>query len=139
MVFKILPNSELNKIIPLVYQLNEGRISEDVLQERFKEMKSQNYECAVIYGGDEIIGVSGMWFCTRHYTGKSVELDHVYISENYRGQGLGKRFMEWLQSYAEEKGCKSMELNTYVNNYPSHKFYYNEGYEAWGYHFFKKI
>ncbi|MDO1501437.1 GNAT family N-acetyltransferase [Winogradskyella maritima] len=137
--FEILPNSDLGKIIPLVFKLNEGRVSETLLKERFNEMKHQNYECAVIYDGEQLIGVSGLWFCTRHYTGKSVELDHVYISDAYRGQGLGKRFMSWIKTYVEEKGCKSMELNTYVHNYPSHKFYYNDGYEAWGYHFFKKI
>ena len=102
-------------------------------------MKDQNYECAAIFDGDEVSGVSGLWFCTRHYVGKAVELDHVYISPKYRNQGLGKKFMDWIYSYVKTKGCISMVLNTYVLNYPSHKFYYNEGYEIWGYHFFRNI
>ena len=102
-------------------------------------MKDQNYECAAIFDGDEVIGVSGLWFCTRHYVGKAVELDHVYINPQYRNQGLGKKFMDWIYNYVKTKGCNSMELNTYVQNYPSHKFYYNEGYEIWGYHFFRNI
>ena len=80
-----------------------------------------------------------VWFCTRHYVGKAVELDHVFIKPEHRNKGLGKQFMDWIYNYAKEKGCKSMELNTYVQNYPSHKFYYNEGYEIWGYHFFRNI
>jgi len=137
--FKIISNDDLNTIIPLVFELNEGRVSESILKSRFDEMKHQNYECAVIFDGEQVVGVSGLWFCTRHYVGKAVELDHVYIKPEHRNKGLGKQFMDWIYAYVKEKGCNSMELNTYVQNYPSHKFYYNEGYEIWGYHFFKNI
>lgn len=137
--FKILDKNLINNIIPLIYELNDGSVSKDVLKLRFKEMVLQNYECAVIYDNDVLIGVSGLWFCTRHYTGKSVELDHVYINPDYRNQGLGKQFMDWIKAYCTNKGCQSIELNTYVSNYPSHKFYYNEGMEIWGYHFFKHL
>jgi GNAT superfamily N-acetyltransferase len=137
--FKILSNDNLSSIVPLVYELNEGRISESILRSRFNEMKNQNYECATICLGNEIIGISGLWFCTRHYSGKSVELDHVYIKPQHRNKGLGKKFMDWIYNYVKEKGCDSVELNTYVQNYPSHKFYYNEGFQILGYHFLKKI
>ncbi|WP_299111301.1 GNAT family N-acetyltransferase [uncultured Winogradskyella sp.] len=138
-LFKIIPNEDLDIIIPLVYELNEGRVDKAILKLRFDEMKDQNYECAVIFDKDKVIGVTGLWFCTRHYAGKSVELDHVYIKPEYRGKGLGKQFMDWIYTYAKGKGCNSMELNTYVQNYPSHKFYYNEGYEILGYHFYRNI
>ncbi len=137
--FRIIPTEDFDQIIPLVYQLNNAEVSEELLKSRFNEMKSQDYECAAVYDNGDLIGVSGLWFCTRHYVGKSVELDHVYIKPEHRGNGLGKQFMGWIDNYVKERGCNSMELNTYVQNYPSHKFYYNEGYEIWGYHFFKNI
>ena len=137
--FRIIPNENFDQIIPLVYELNDAKVSEELLKSRFNEMKSQNYECAGVFYGEHLIGVTGLWFCTRHYTGKSVELDHVYIEPEHRGNGLGKQFMAWIDIYVKERGCNSLELNTYVQNYPSHKFYYNEGYEIWGYHFFKNI
>ncbi|WP_138433294.1 GNAT family N-acetyltransferase [Winogradskyella algicola] len=137
--FKILPNNELESIVPLVFDLNQGKISKSVLTRRFNEMKHQNYECAIILNNNDIVGVTGLWFCTRHYIGKSVEIDHVYIKPKHRNKGLGKLFMAWITDYCKEKGFESLELNTYVQNYPSHKFYYNEGFEILGYHFLKKI
>ncbi|WP_407556173.1 GNAT family N-acetyltransferase [Winogradskyella sp. 4-2091] len=137
--FSIISNENLDQIIPLVYELNDFKISEAILKTRFNEMKNQNYECAVISADNELVGVTGMWFCTRHYIGKSVELDHVFIKPEHRGNGLGKQFMAWINNYVIEKGCNSVELNTYVQNNPSHKFYFNEGFEILGYHFLKKL
>lgn len=138
-IFKIIEKENINMVIPLVQKLNDYKISYAVLEQRFAEMITQNYECAVIYDNDKLIGVTGLWYCTRHYSGKSVEPDHVYIDDDYRGKGLGKQFFEWIYNYALEKGCEAAELNTYVSNYPSHKFYFNEGFKILGYHFFKKL
>ena len=137
--YKIIEKSNINSIIPLVQKLNNNKQSETILKKRFAEMITQNYECAGIFDRKQLIGISGLWFCTRHYSGKSVEVDHVYIDDDYRGKGLGKQFFKWIYDYAKQRGYESVELNTYVQNYPSHKFYYNEGFEILGYHFFKQL
>ena len=137
--FKIIDKNDIDSVIPLVQKLNNDGTSDAILQERFAEMITQNYECAGMYKANELIGISGMWFCTRHYVGKSMEVDHVFIEDAYRGLGLGKLFFKWIYDYAKSKGCNTVELNTYVSNYPSHKFYYNEGFEILGYHFLKKL
>lgn len=137
--FKIIDAKDIEKVVPLVYRLNNSKVSIEVLKQRFLDMAKQNYECACIFKDDNIIGVTGLWYCTRHYSGKSVEVDHVYIDDDYRGKGLGKQFFEWIYEYTKIKGCETIELNTYVQNYPSHKFYNNEGFEALGYHFLKKL
>ena len=138
-VFQILEKENINSVVPLVQKLNRNQDSDDVLKQRFSEMITQNYECAVIYDDDKLIGVCGLWFCTRHYSGKSVEPDHVFIDDGYRGKGLGKQFFEWIYNYALSKGCEVAELNTYVANAPSHKFYFNEDFKILGYHFLKKL
>ena len=138
-VFKIVGEEYIKSIVSLVYELNEERISKSILKTRFNEMVTQNYKCAGIFDGEELVGISGLWFCTRHYSGKSVELDHVYIKSGYRNRGIGRQFMDWIETYCKKNGYRSLELNTYVTNYPSHKFYYNEGMEIWGYHFVKQL
>ena len=137
--FKILEKDAIESIIPLVKKLNNDKISEDLLKKRFSEMVVQNYECAIVLDGNKIIGVSGLWFCTRHYSGKSVEPDHVYIEEAYRGKGIGKQFFKWIYDYVKSKGYETIELNAYVSNSPSHKFYLNEGFKILGFHFLKSL
>ncbi|RLJ67294.1 hypothetical protein CLV86_0791 [Lacinutrix venerupis] len=137
--FKIINKKDINSIIPLIQKLTNNANSDAILKERFAIIVEENYECAGVFENEKLIGICGMWFQTRHYAGKSMEVDHVYIDEEYRGKGLGKRFFNWLYDYAKSKGCVISELNTYVQNYPSHKFYYNEGYEIFGYHFYKTL
>ncbi len=100
-VFKIIEKENINSVIPLVQKLNNNKDSDVILEQRFSEMITQNYECAGVYDDEILIGISGLWFCTRHYSGKSVEPDHVYIDDAYRGQGLGKQFLEWIYKYVK--------------------------------------
>lgn len=136
---KVLSRDQILDIIPLMIEYTEGKIDSALLETRFLEMSTQNYECAAMYDDDALIGIAGMWFMTRHYSGKSIEPDHVYIANNYRRKGLGKQFFDWMHNYAKSRGCVTSELNTYVENFPSHKFYYKEGYEIYGYHFYKTL
>ncbi len=137
--FELLDKVDIELVVPMIQKLSNFKVSETILKQRFKEMATQNYECAVVYKDEKLIGVCGMWFCTRHYSGKSIEIDHVFIEEAYRNQGLGKKFMHWVYEYANTRGVEAIELNTYVQNHASHKFYINQGFRAMAYHFVKPL
>ncbi len=137
--FNKILKEEIPLILPLIQKLMGNQFSDEVLYERFSEMFGQNYECHGIYLDGELAGVFGLWFMTRHYAGRSCEPDHIYIEEKFRSRGLGKKLFDFIYAYAKERGCETSELNSYVSNYRSHKFYLNEGYEIKGYHFLKKL
>ncbi|WP_416444214.1 GNAT family N-acetyltransferase [Leeuwenhoekiella sp. A16] len=136
---KRLFKEDINTFQPLIKALMNNNIEDEVLRERLHEMFKQNYECYGIHWNDKLVGVFGLWFAIRHYAGKTCEADHVYIDDNYRNKGIGKEVFAWIFEYAKSKGCETSELNSYVSNYPSHKFYMNQGYDILGYHFLKKL
>ena len=137
--FQIIQKEFISEIIPLIQKFTDNKFPNDILEIRFNEMFTQNYECIGVFKGDMLIGLCGLWFQTRHYAGKSCEPDHVYIQPEYQGLGLGNKMFDYVERYCKEKGCESLELNTYVQNTSSHKFYYNLGYKILGYHFFKDL
>lgn len=136
---RIVEEKEILSILPLLQKLGNYSVSEEILKERVLEMAQQNYECVGVYDAGLLIGTCGLWLQTRHYAGRSLEMDHVIIDESYRNKGLGKVLMEFVYAYAHSKSCNWIELNTYVHNFPSHKFYYNQGFVAKGYHFIKEL
>ena len=137
--FQIIQKEFISEIIPLIQEFTDNKFPNDILEIRFNDMFTQNYECIGVFKGDMLIGLCGLWFQTRHYSGKSCEPDHVYIQPEYQGLGLGNKMFDYVERYCKEKGCESLELNTYVQNTSSHKFYYNLGYKILGYHFFKDL
>ena len=93
MEFKIIPADQIATVIPLVKIMAKDNFSDAVLLQRFKEMNTQNYECVGVYVDQQLIAVAGMWFCTRHYSGRSVEVDHVCVDNAIRNQGIGTKLM----------------------------------------------
>lgn len=137
--FNKILKEDFAEVLPYLKKLHSKPPNEDILKQRLLEMFDQNYECFGIYQKDRLIGVFGLWFMTRHYAGRSCEVDHIYINDEFQESGIGKSLFGFVHEYAESKGCETVELNSYVENFRSHKFFMNRGYVIRGYHFLKKL
>jgi GNAT superfamily N-acetyltransferase len=97
------------------------------------------YYCFGIFLDKKLIGISSAWITVRLYSGKQLEVDNVVINQNIQSKGYGRLFFEFIENWAKENNCKTIELNTYVQNARSHKFYFGLGYKILGFHFQKQI
>lgn len=139
MKIRYIPKQDILSIMPLMQIINT-KTPKDILEQRVLEMsENPNYKCVGMYDDEKLIGICGLWFMTRHYIGRSAEPDHVIIDPAYRSQGLGSKLFSWIEKSIKKDGYEALELNTYVSNPKSHKFYYNEGYNILGFHFLKII
>ncbi|HLT42263.1 MAG TPA: GNAT family N-acetyltransferase [Sphingobacteriaceae bacterium] len=136
---RIIDAKEIFTILPLLQKLGNYLVPEATLKERLLEMTQQNYECLGVYRTNVLIGICGLWFQTRHYAGRSIEMDHLIIDDAYRSNGIGKIIVDFVTDYAKKKLCNWIELNSYVNNFSSHKFFYKQGFVAKGFHFIKEL
>lgn len=132
---KIIPIEKYETTLALFQQLNT-KTPLNILKQRVEEMFNQNYECVGLFLKNELIAITGIWYMTRHYIGKSAELDHVILDKKHQNKGYGKIFMQKITAYLKNKGVDACELNTYTQNRKSHKFYYNQDFEIYGFHFF---
>ncbi|KAG0193151.1 hypothetical protein DFQ28_006157 [Apophysomyces sp. BC1034] len=123
---KLLPDTELETIIPLLQILNPG-LSDSLLRERLGEMSHQGYKCVGVYDEGRLVGCSGLWITTRYYVARFIELENVVLHPAYRHRGLGEQLLDWIWDYARQQGCVASELNCYVANGPGQKFWMNRG------------
>jgi len=138
--FKTIPSDSIKDVIPLVKKyLSKASISEELLLKRFRKMVTQNYECVGVFDENHLVGVCGLWYATRHYSGQSVELDHVVIEDDYRNNGLGTQFINWIQRYVKSKGYQAIELNAYIDKDMAQNFWERNDYKRLGYHYVKKV
>ena len=79
--------------------------------------------------------------------GGCLEIDHIWVSEELRGSGVGSELLKRLEKLVKEKGCRRVILDTFSFQAP--EFYAKQGYKEYqtieGYsdgtvakHFFKK-
>lgn len=137
--FSVLDNSSFNAITSFLHQLN-NTLSLELVLERQKELNTySNYTWFGLFAHGELVGITGGWTTMRIYSGKQLEIDNVTIHEKHQSKGYGKILLEHIENWAIANAYLSIELNTYVSNYRSHKFYFNKDYKILGYHFQKTI
>lgn len=139
MNFIKLSQNDILEIIPLVKQLG-NKIDDQTLQEYFQQMfPMENYHCFGWKEDNKLVAVSSVWISLRLYSGKQAEIDNFVVDDSMQGKGVGKKFLKALEEWSISESCQNLELNTYTQNRRSHKFYYREGYEIFGFHFLKKL
>ncbi|QAT42613.1 GNAT family N-acetyltransferase [Aminipila luticellarii] len=62
--------------------------------------------------------------------GKALCLDDLYIKKEYRGNGVGRRVMKYIEEYGREHGFKRLQFQSEFTNPEAHKFYSKLGYTS---------
>lgn len=102
-------------------------------------MLSNNYSQLAVYEDNECVGLTGLWFGTKLWCGKYVELDNVVVAEKHRSKGIGNILFNKANELASEFGATMLALDSYTTNFKAHKFFYNEGFAPKGFHFIKLL
>ncbi len=138
-VKELTSEDELSAIWPFIQQLNPSMTHSDFAA-RLQKMREGGYRCAGAFDASgTLVGVSGFWLMTRFWCGTHVDIDNMVIDETRRGEGIGKALMAWVENWGREQGCDVAVLDSYTQNFASHKFYHREGFVIMGYHFLKPL
>ena len=139
MEFRLLTVADSEAMMPLVADLNPD-LDRNLLSERLAEMFTYgNYHCFGLFDGRELVALSSGWLTTRLYSGRQLELDNVVVKPERRNQGVGAELNRHIEDWARRNDCLTCELNSYVTNAGSHRFYFRQGYSILGYHFYKQL
>ncbi|MHB8253202.1 MAG: GNAT family N-acetyltransferase [Acidiferrobacter sp.] len=135
---RLLGEAEMALTLPLIQQLNPA-LSPTILAQRLQDMLARGYQCAGAFENGRCIGVVGIWFGTRFWCGRYVDIDNLIVNEVHRAQGMGQRLIEWVEAYARQQGCEIAVLDAYVTNDRAHTFYLRHRYRIVGFHFSKNL
>jgi GNAT superfamily N-acetyltransferase len=138
-LIQVLNQSHLKQILNLTEQLNKDIPISDLKNRQIQMFESDNYKCFGLFENKQLIAVASAWITVRLYSGKQLEIDNVIVDPTHQSKGYGKEFIAELESWANANNCETIELNTYVQNERSHKFYFNQGFKILGFHFQKHL
>ena len=113
------------------------KLTVDKFRALLESMLPHNYRQIALFENGNCLGISGYWFGTKLWCGKFIELDNFIVHPDHRSKGIGKIICDYANNKAEELGCTNIVLDAYTNNFPAHRFYYNQGFGPKGFHFVK--
>ncbi|WP_018756440.1 GNAT family N-acetyltransferase [Paenibacillus terrigena] len=113
--------------INLIYEMQEGQLTEitaghecpnwdsdvlDEIQERFVYEIRHGGMALGAFNGDVLIGFGVLAHQFRGDLKDQLQIDLMYVSRNYRRQGIGTRIMNELSDEARRRGAKALYISS---------------------------
>ncbi|MBI4784623.1 MAG: GNAT family N-acetyltransferase [Oscillatoriophycideae cyanobacterium NC_groundwater_1537_Pr4_S-0.65um_50_18] len=84
---------------------------------------------------DQTIAVAGFRISECLAWGKFLYVDELVVTEQGRSQGYGQQLLQWLMDYAEQQHCEQFHLDSGVQRFEAHRFYFRQRLSITCYHF----
>ena len=135
---------ELTTIEEMVEQIEIIRhlypnISEEKYKTFLQAMIPHNYTQVAIFENEVCVGLTGLWYGIKLWSGKYMEIDNFIVHPEHRSKGIGKLLTDYVNQKATDLDCTMIVLDAYTQNFTAHRFYYNQGYNPRGFHFVKTL
>ncbi len=89
-----------------------------------------------LFGGfveGEMVGVAGVLVKNVLHHSRHAWLYDLVVDESERGHGYGSSLVEFVEGWAEERGCEYVTLASPLEKDGVHQYYEDREYEKWGY------
>lgn len=133
-----LDNPVPEELFPLIKQLYPDMNYEKFLT-YLSDMLKSGYFVIAAYDNQKLIALTGCWVSTKFYCGRFLQIDNLIVSQEYRGNAIGQKIMDFVFKEAKHLNCESIILNVYEWNTKAHRFYDKYNFEYLGKHRLLKI
>ena len=107
--------------------------------ERVLRQQKEGYQLAFLESEGEICAVAGYRFLESLFSEKFLYVDDLVTRETDRSRGFGGKLLDWLIEQARKRSCENLELDSGVQRFDAHRFYFSKRMNISSYHFRIKI
>jgi GNAT superfamily N-acetyltransferase len=131
---------ELNACFLVMQQLR-SHLTLEQFQDMVQRMQAaEGYKLAYLAEGDAVVAVAGYRYMEMLYTGgKVLYVDDLVTDTNQRSRGYGHTLLSWLREEATRENCGELHLDSGVQRFDAHRFYFSERMHVSSYHFRLKL
>ena len=83
--------------------------------------------------------VAGYRIMENLFSGLHMYVDDLVTSEAQRSRGFGGALLDWLVELAKSHHCVEFQLDSGVQRFDAHRFYFRKGMHISSYHFRLKL
>lgn len=130
---------EIRKCFPVMRELRTHVTSEEEFVERILRQQKEGYQLAFLESNGEVCAAAGYRFLESLFSGKNLYVDDLVTRAKDRSRGFGGELIDWLVKQAREQGCETLELDSGVQRFDAHRFYFSKRMSISSYHFRVKV
>lgn len=128
-------NDAISRCYAVMRELRLHITTEKEFLERATRQGKQGYALAFAEAEGEVRAVAGYRYIDNLYAGRVLYVDDLVTREADRSCGYGDRLFDWLVGQARENHCATLELDSGVQRFGAHRFYFRKRMEISSYHF----
>jgi GNAT superfamily N-acetyltransferase len=107
----------------------------DRFVERVRLQQRGGYLLAFLESGGEVRAVAGYRILESLFSGRNMYVDDLVTRATNRSAGYGGMLLDWLTEQARAHGCENFELDSGVQRFEAHRFYFKKRMKISSYHF----
>jgi GNAT superfamily N-acetyltransferase len=126
---------DVRRCFPVMRELRTHIEDVREFSERVARQQKEGYLLAFVESEGEIRAVAGYRFLESLFSGKFLYVDDLITRAKDRSRGFGGQLLDWLIEQARAQGCEQLELDSGVQRYDAHRFYFVNKMKIASYHF----
>jgi GNAT superfamily N-acetyltransferase len=105
------------------------------VQQVQRQQQQQGYLLAFVEAEGEVRAVAGYRYLESLFSGRFIYVDDLVTLPGDRSRGFGGQLLDWLIEQARRDGCRQLELDSGVQRFDAHRFYFAKRMKIASYHF----
>lgn len=127
-------DADIARCFPVMRQLRPHLVESEFVA-RVRRMQREGYQLAFVEDESAVRAVAGYRYQEKLFSGKNLYVDDLVTDTAQRSRGHGKALLHWLIAEARTHGCDNFELDSGVQRFDAHRFYFRERMHVSSYHF----
>lgn len=119
---------------PVMVQLRP-HLELETFVDRVQRQGQSGYQLAFIDEQATAVAIAGFRISEHLYCGKTVYVDDLVVDEQGRSRGYGQQLIQWLIDYGKHHQCEQLHLDSGVQRFEAHRFYFRHRFAISSYHF----
>jgi len=130
MTIRKIEEKDFAELIALFHEFALFEKLPDKMTNSVTQMKAEKeylHGFVAVSESDTIVGYVTYFFAYYTWTGKSLYMDDLYITREFRGLGMGTRLIREVIDFAKSNDCKKLRWQVSEWNKPAIEFYQSLG------------
>jgi GNAT superfamily N-acetyltransferase len=126
--------ADIARCFAVMHQLRPHLV-ESAFVARVRKMQQEGFHLAFVEEAGAVRAVAGYRYHDKLFSGCNLYVDDLVTDSEQRSQGHGHALLAWLAEQARAQGCTQLELDSGVQRFDAHRFYFRERMHISAYHF----